>query len=437
MAFERIKAFIAKNRASKQEQSSKQVVFQLGAGTYGGLVPMFVADGGDIFNSEAAISCLQTNATYCSKAEFSSVRIVAETGEQKHDYKKLDKILQLSPNPLNTAAVFWERVAWFYFKYSNAFIYIERDPFGEVIALWSVDPSTVRFQKISTGEIVLQFTLNGKQLNIPYGMIIHIARNVTADALFGKNFNGSIRRIIDLINLNYKGIEKAILTSSLVRFIGKFTTKMSDEQKTKAAEEFTENFLSVNKDKPVAIAVADSVMEVDPVTNSKQDYANYPTMNQWNQAVYKFFGCPEKVIMGTANEDEMTAYYERTIDVFLMRAAQEMTRKLFTDGEHSAGNRIVYSDRKMQYLPMKTRMELFNAAREIGAFTLGTLGDILGLPVPADKRNEIAYSQNYTNRTTGSGKTEPKDNKTGEDKNNDKDNPNKEEPKEGETNVNK
>lgn len=435
MAFERIKNFFTKNRASKQEQSSKQVVFQLGVGEYGGLVPMFSAQDGDIFDNEAAITCLQTNAIYCSKAEFSSVRIIAETGERKHDYKNLDKILQLSPNPLMTAAVFWERVAWFYFKYSNAFIYKEMDPFGNIIALWSIDPSTVRFQKISTGEVILQFTLNGKQLSIPYGMIIHIARNVTSNALFGKNINGSIRKIIDLINLNYKGIEKAILTSALVRFIGKFTTKMSDEAKKKAAEEFTDTFLTVNKDKPVAIAVADSVMEVDPVNNSKQDYANYPTMNQWNQAVYKFFGCPEKVITGTATEDEMTAYYERTIDVFLMRAAQEMTRKLYSDGEYSAGNRIVYSDRKMQYLPMKTRMELFNAAREIGAFTLGTLGDILGLPVPPDKRNEIAYSQNYTNRTNGSGEPEPKNNKTGEDKNNDKDSPKKEEPKEGETNA--
>lgn len=416
MAFEKIKGLFSKKSATKQEQNSKQVMFQLGVGEYGGLMPMFSAQDDDIFDSEAAVSCLQTNATYCSKAVFSSVRIIAETGEQKHDYKSLDKILQLSPNPLMTASVFWERVAWFYYKYSNAFIYKEMNPFGEIIALWSIDPSTVRFQKISTGEIILQFTLNGKQLSIPYGMIIHIARDVTADALFGKNINGSIRKILNLINLNYKGIEKAILTSSLVRFIGRFTTKMSEEAKAKAAEEFTDKFLSLNKDKPVAIAMADSVMDVTPVTNSKQDYANYPTMNQWNQAVYKFFGCPEKVIMGTATEDEMTAYYERTIDVFLMRAAQEMTRKLFSDGEYSAGNRIVYSDRKMQYLPMKTRMELFNAAREIGAFTLGTLGDILGLPVPAAKRNEIAYSQNYTNRTDGSGKSKDDDEDKGKKK---------------------
>ena len=44
---------------------------------------------------------------------------------------------------------------------------------------------------------------------------------------------------------------------------------------------------------------------------------------------------------------------------------------------------------------MKTRLELFTKAREIGAFTLGTLGDLLGLPVPSGKRNVVVTSQNY------------------------------------------
>ena len=132
-----------------------------------------------------------------------------------------------------------------------------------------------------------------------------------------------------------------------------------------------------------------------PIQQNAQKTATYAEANAWNQAVYKFFGCPEKVIAGTATEDEMVAYYERTPEEFFSRAAQEMTRKLFTDREYDVGNRIVYSDRKMQYLSMKTRLQIFTAAREIGAFTLGTLGDLLGLPVPKGKRDVVVTSQNY------------------------------------------
>ncbi|MBR2882470.1 MAG: phage portal protein, partial [Prevotella sp.] len=104
---------------------------------------------------------------------------------------------------------------------------------------------------------------------------------------------------------------------------------------------------------------------------------------------------PEKVIAGTATEDEMVSYYDRTIEPLLIRAAQEMTRKIFSDREFEVGNRIVYNDKKILYMSMKTRLEIFRTAREVGCFTLGTLGDLIGLPVPKGKRNVVVTSQNY------------------------------------------
>lgn len=383
---------IFNRRAKTQTEESNQIVLQIGS--YGGLTPAYYAPDGGMFSNEAAASCIQTNALYCSKVEFSSVRILPD-GERKHDYAHLDKLLQYSPNPLMTAAVFWERTASFYYKYSNAFIYKEVDPFGKIIAFWSIDPSSVKFDKISTGEILLKFTLNGHDVVIPYSEIIHIAREVTKDVMFGGDANSPIKRVIDLINLNYKGIENAILTSTFIRFIGEYATKINKTELKKKAKEFTDNYLNVKSDSQVGIVFSDSSVKLTPVQAQQQKTANYAEQNQWNQAVYKFFGCPEKVIAGTANEDEMTSYYERTPETFFERAAQEMTRKLFTDREFDMGNRIVYSDRKMNYLSMKTRLELFTKAREIGAFTLGTLGDLLGLPVPSGKRNVVVTSQNY------------------------------------------
>ena len=141
--------------------------------------------------------------------------------------------------------------------------------------------------------------------------------------------------------------------------------------------------------------MSDSTMDVTPITGNKQERANYAEANSWNQSIYKFYGCPEKVIQGVATEDEMVAYYERTIEPFFMRTAQELMRKLFSAREYEVGNRVLYSDRKIEYVSMKTKLEMFNAAKELGVFDLGTLGDLLGLPVPADKRNVVVTSQNY------------------------------------------
>ncbi len=379
-------------RRSKQISDSKEIIVQLGS--QGGITPVFYASKGSVEQSEAGASCIQTNATYASKAEFKSVRILP-SGAKNSDYPKLDKLLQYSPNPLQTAAVFWERTATYYWTYNNAFIYIERNQFFEIIALWSLDPASVEFKKISTGEIILKFNLNGRVIETPYSMICHIAKSVTSDVMFGSRANEPIKKVIDIINLNYKGIENAILTSAAIRYIAKMNTKMNDAELKKRAKQFTKNYLDINKDDKIGIAFSDSSYELTPVQQNAQKTANYAEANLWNQAVYKFFGCSEKIIAGTANEEEVNSYYERTIEPFFIKVSQEFTRKLFTDNEFSHGNRIIYNDKKILFMSMKTRLELFTKAREIGCFTLGTLGDLIGLPVPDDKRDTVVTSQNY------------------------------------------
>lgn len=405
-------------KRDKQTSDSKEVTMQLG--TYGGLTPTYEAIGSELIKSnEAAMSCIKTNALYCSKVDFQSIRI-QDDGQRFNDYPKLDKLLQFSPNPLQTAAVFWERTAFYYYKYNNAFIYIEKDDNGNIIALWSLDPSSVRFTKIVTGEIILKFELNGRSLEALYSDIIHIAREVTENNMFGDNTSNQVlRKVIKLINLNYQGIENAILTSAAIKFIGKVNTKLNDAELKKRAKKFTKQYLQIGKaEDAVGVAFTDSSLDLTPIQQNKQETAKYEDSNAWNQAVYKYYGCPEKVIAGTANEEEMTAYYERTPEVFFMRAAQEMTRKIFTDREFEVGNRIVYSDKKILFMSMKTRLQIFNSAREVGCFTLGTLGDLIGLPVPNNKRDTVVTSQNYQDSLKdGKGKSDDDKNDENEEEN--------------------
>ncbi len=385
----------AEKERARQTENSGFLLVQLGADS--GITPRFYAGiNPELEFNEAFASCLQTNATYCSKAEFSCVRI-KEDGEQIHDNKYLDYLLQISPNSTMTASVFWERVAYFYFKYNNSVIYKETDRFGNIVAFWSIDPSEVTFAKISTEEMLFKFTLNGREYSALENELILIPKMVTHDPMFGDDkTNEAIKRVISLINLNYKGMENAIITSSFIRYIAESSTKESEERLKEKAENFTKNYLKPNAKNPIGVIFTDPTTKLTPVTaNASQKTASYPEANQWNQAVYKYMGCPEKVISGTATEEEMVAYYERTLEPFFMRVAQEMMRKIFTQREREVGNRVVFRNRSFAYLSMDTRLKVFNAAREIGAFTLGTLGDILGLPVPKGNRSIVVTSQNY------------------------------------------
>ena len=83
-----------------------------------------------------------------------------------------------------------------------------------IIAFWSIDPSTARFaQSTYNKEWFIKFTLNGDEITVPYNDIIHIARNVLENDMFGDS-NSSILQVLSLINTNYQGIENAIKTSA-------------------------------------------------------------------------------------------------------------------------------------------------------------------------------------------------------------------------------
>lgn len=373
----------------------EQLALQLGNAA--GITPNFTMLGSDLMRSPTYSQAVRTNAKYCSRVEFSAVRVDKKSGEQIHDYKSLDRLLQLRPNPLQTAAEFWERVATFYYNYNNAFIYLERDVRGDIVALWAPEPDGIQYAKLEDGEVWLRFTIDGKQVTYPYSLMAHIASNVIKDPLFGVQ-NNSIREVLNLINTNYKGVENAIRTSAFIRFIGELVTKVSEDKLAEKSREFTERYLKVNDQgaqNPVGIVFTDSSYKLTPVQTNGQKTANYAEMRQFDEAVYKFMGCPESVIAGKATEAELVAYLETTVIPFFERAAQELSYKVYSVAELDRGNRITFSDRRLQYMPMETRLKVFQACREMGAFTFGTLGDLLGLPVPTKLRNKVVASQNY------------------------------------------
>lgn len=386
-----------KKKSSKEVEVRSLEELALQLGNVAGITPNFSMLGSDLMRSPTYSQAVRTNAKYCSRAEFSAIRVDKTTGERIHDYKSLDRLLQLRPNQLQTAAEFWERVATFFYNYNNAFIYIERDLRGEIVALWAPDPDGIQYAKLDDGEVWLRFTICGKQVTYPYSLMAHIAANVIKDPLFGVQ-NDSIRDVLNLINTNYKGVENAIRTSAFIRFIGELVTKVSEDKLAEKSREFTERYLKVNDQgaqNPVGIVFTDSSYKLTPVQTNGQKTANYAEMKQFDEAVYKFMGCPESVIAGTATEAVLVAYLETTIIPFFERASQELTYKVYSAAELDRGNKIVFSDRRLQYMPMETRLKVFQACREMGAFTFGTLGDLLGLPVPANLRNKVVASQNY------------------------------------------
>ena len=389
-----------KNRSTAVGIFSKKIksdgkTTKVGLDSFDIFSPTFSAFGKDYLKNETFQNCVRTNASYASKVKVKSVRELTDGGNVS-DYKSLDFLLQYRPNPLMCASSFWERVSSFYDIYNNAFIYVERDKQNEIVALWSIDPSTARCMQSKTNkEWFIKFTLDGEEITAPYSQIIHISRNIINTEIWGDD-NKSILQVLELINTNYQGLENAIKTSAVIRFIGQVSTKLEDKKLRKLAKRFTENYLKIKSDEPLGIALVDSMItNIKEVDTSKQKTANYMEQTGFDKKIHRFLSCPERICDGTATEDEIVAYIELRLEPFMRKVEQEMTAKIFTKKEFSFGNKIKASYNKIENMTMKTKLEFIKATRELGFITKGVYGDLLGIDVPKEIRDEVLTSQNY------------------------------------------
>lgn len=113
-------------------------------------------------------------------AVFACVRVIAETVSTlpAHEYERVDQRtkqrvyggplgyrLGLRPNPEQTAERFWENIVGFLCLWGRAPAYIDRDPLGQVRALWPLPPSAVTEIRLARDD----YRLSGYRLDAnPY-----------------------------------------------------------------------------------------------------------------------------------------------------------------------------------------------------------------------------------------------------------------------------
>lgn len=357
---------------------------------------IFTPYGEDFIQNEVFKTCVRVNASYAAKIEAKSVRKTSDG--RKSDYPKLDYLLQVEPNRLMNASTFYERISSYYDMYNNAFIWIQKNSLGELEALWSIDPTTMEIGKSTQGEWICKFFVDGIQMYVPYDDMVHIARDVIASDVWGSD-NVPIKQIIELINTTYQGMDRAIRLSGVIRFLGEFTTKMAPAEMKRRAKKFTSDYLSIDPNDPnkdqIGIAMSDSIMKLTQLNQTEFKTANFREQESIDQKVYNYLQCPIEIVKGTASKDQRAGYIETRLVPFMMKLKQELERKVFTRNEYNYHNRILIKYDSMQYLPLEDKTKFISAIRELGIITIGQLGEILDIEVPAGQKDKFLISQNY------------------------------------------
>ncbi|MDY0386961.1 MAG: phage portal protein [Methanolobus sp.] len=361
--------------------------------------PFFASFGDDITTSNAVTESINSITKHASKLKMAHYRL-NDKNKLIQGRNTLNYILQYRPNPVENGSDFLEKAMYHWLVSNNVFIYLHFIPSNvfegkEVLdSLWIIDPSNTNVTIKENQEIYLTFAINNETQMITTSVenVAVIKRMVGKDEFFGSS-NDNIKKVLNIINMNYQGIENAIKSSAFIRFIVESVTVLSDDKKKKKALEFNEDFLNAAKNGGVIFT--DATSKITPITNTPK-YSDGSEMDRFYESVYNYFGTNKKIISGNFTDVEWNSFFESTLEVFINKLEIELTKKLFTQNEVAYGNKIIIQVDKIQSMSITSRLNIIKEVKEVGMLTINEMRELVYLP-PVEDGDIREVSLNYVN----------------------------------------
>lgn len=337
-----------------------------------GYTPIFTPWQGKPYEADVVRAAVDAIARNAAKLRAKHIRRVG--GEIISVGGRIERLLSVRPNPNMNAYDFLYRLITTLMIDNNAFAYPLWDG-PNLVAIWPINCTMAEFLEDDSKTIYVKFYFfDGGQVVLPYSEVIHLRRHYYNNDLLGET-NDPINSTLGVIHTTNEGLAQAVKTSAFLRGLLKFQGMLKPEDIKANRDRFVTEYMTVQNSG--GIAAIDSKAEYIELKNQPL-MVNAAQMKELRDAVFRYFGVNEKIIMGNYSEDEWNAFYESTIEPIATQMSLEFTSKLFTDREHGFGNEIVFEANRLQYASVSTKLALV-ALVDRGAMTPNEWREVFNL----------------------------------------------------------
>lgn len=336
----------------------------------------FTSYNGDAYGNDIYRGAVDAIARNAGKLKGSHVVTYADHEKAEGDCK-LNRLLQVRPNPYMSAYDLIYKLCTHYYLYNNAFALLVRDTRGELCGIYPITANNTEFLSDAGNNLFCRFSLKtGKQVIFPYSAVIHLRRNFNGNDLLGDD-NGALFPALELAHTQNEGIMNGIKAGANIRGIIKYNQIMSPERLKSETEAFIADYLQINNDG--GVVALDQKADYIPIEN-KPVILTAEQTELIQRKIYNYLGVTEKIVNSSYTEDEFSAFYESTIEPFAVALSLEFTAKIFTDREQAFGNSIMFESGRLQYSSNKTKVELIKELMPLGLLTVNQALEVLNLP---------------------------------------------------------
>lgn len=349
-------------------------------GTYSARFSSF---GTDLYASDVVRSCIRTLAEHTSKANVKILRS-GVPGD-----KKLQRMIQYRPNMFMNGKDFLYKVRTLLEINNVCFIYIMRDEFGKCVGLYPMPKASLEAADVN-GRLYIKFAFsNGVTMAHAWDDLAILRKDYNSSDLWGDD-NTAILTSLGLLTTTNDGMANAIKSTANLRGILKSTKAMlSDADVKKQKDRFVADYLSMENSS--GIASLDSTLDFIPVTLQPQ-LANYKSVEELRNNVYRYFGVNEDAIMSKISGDSWEAFYESKIEPVLLALGLELTYKVFSGRERGFDNEIIFESNRMQYMSTANKLALVQMV-DRGAMKANEWREVMNM-APIEGGDKAQFWQN-------------------------------------------
>lgn len=296
---------------------------------------------------------------------------------------KLSRLLEIRPNAENSTYDFLYKMASDLIYTSNAFaVVFFNDDCSEIT---SIQPITVTSHRIFEVDGVLYFKFiweyDKKSYTVPYQFVIHIKGRYNRKRFLGTPPDAELQNSTELLNVTYSGIKNVIRNSASLRGYLKYNNFIDEKELRQKVSEFQSAYMS--SDNEGGIAGLDNTLDFHEITQ-KPPAIPITQVNFFRENIYRYYGVNEKILNSTYTEAEWNSFYEGVIEPIAIQLSLEFTYKLFTEGERSFGNKIVFTTNRLQYATLQTRNAVAKDLFDRGIITINEYREFMYLPQTKD-----------------------------------------------------
>lgn len=359
--------------------------------------------GKNALKEATVYACIKILAESLSKLPLKIYR-EDETGVNKAVKHYLYKLLKLRPNPYMSASDFAKCNETQRNIYGNAYVNIETDEKGRIVAFWPIDASKVR---IWIDDIGLFSSKNHIWYEVDVGIerrklmpneILHFKSGVTLDGIVGVPPLDYLRATVEnaaaagrFINNFYK---QGLQVKGIVQYVG----DLNPEAQKKFREKFEE--MSSGLKNSHRIALMPIGYEFKPISLTMSDAQFLENTELTIRQIATAFGIKMHQLNDLSRAthtnvaEQQRQFYVDTLLPILTMYEQEMTYKLFLDSELDAGYYVKFNVDSILRADIKTRYEAYAIGIQNGFLEPDEARAKEDLP-PRPGGNQLIVNGNY------------------------------------------